>query len=160
MAANLEASLQVVQERQSAKRHHAWTRRQALGPDPKERACMESALEAWQRFRVVQTQLRQRLVHAHAYRSHCFLLLSLDQWVDSALSQSRAETLRRRRHVRFSPEMGHLRKQAGKGTSDGQNLVKRGARVVASGGLGNGRRTPAFGKRQRISSRILSEIRL
>jgi hypothetical protein len=136
------ATLQVMQERHRSKRLDDEVRRKALGPDEDEVQAMEISFGAWHAFYVTQLHVRQRIAKVQSHRSSSVLLMALDRWVDASLSPNRAENLRRRRHVRFTPEMKRHKKtdlhalaKACASASSGRGH-SRSSRCIASGGLG------------------------
>lgn len=137
VSANLEATFQLVRERHQAWQLHGWLRRRSAGPNADELLVMEAMFSEWHDVHVTQKDFRQRTQVYYARRAHALVVLALDQWVDVSLSANRSENLRRRRHVRFSPDLRSLRRGSSQGPiATLRSSQKTSARTISAGGAG------------------------
>jgi len=140
--ANLEAAARLVHERRRTREFQLRLRRRTSGPTEEERILMEAIFFHWHIHHAQRMHTLQRLAQESMSRHHALLLMTVDTWVDLALPPNRSETLRRRRHVRFSLDhVGPSRRLGSspardQGRSSPQGKTSSSARSISAGGVG------------------------
>jgi hypothetical protein len=102
IVADRDSKARSVIERRCARQKLAKLRRQSVGPNGEELFTMQVGFASWHAFYASRVQIQQKAEQDCGRSNNAVLLLVLDRWVDTSLTKTRSENLRRRRHVRFS----------------------------------------------------------